>query len=226
MAGEPNLPHRLGSGGSRKPVESWQRLPRPGAARVREPPRHPARPRPNQRQVSWLAGLRPSPPSRGCPSGAVAEAYRLQLRGQLRPWNLGSIPHSLFALKVRDRWWGDLRAARARLSIRQAGGMGLDRRRCNGASMRSLPSKDNAPGCGSRSTAVVRQYLLHPSARLPEAMLAAKQTLRRCHLPFSAPACSRRESARQQNLRPDTLILRPEAKNEDLIRNFPSQVHF
>src|SRR5262252_8123100 len=34
----------------------------------------------------------------GCPSGRVARARRLQLRGQLRPWNFRSAPHSLFAL--------------------------------------------------------------------------------------------------------------------------------
>jgi hypothetical protein len=28
----------------------------------------------------------------------VVQARRLQLRGQLRNWNLGSAPHSLFAL--------------------------------------------------------------------------------------------------------------------------------
>src|SRR5262245_16521529 len=34
----------------------------------------------------------------GSPSGAVVRARRLQLRGQLRRWNVRSAPHSLFAL--------------------------------------------------------------------------------------------------------------------------------
>ena len=95
-----------------------------GAAHIGLAPRHPARQRPNQRQVSWLAGLRPSPPSRDAPSGIVVRARRLQLRGQLRPGNLRSAPHSLFALDVRDRWSRGLKARRVRLSTWRGAGQG------------------------------------------------------------------------------------------------------
>src|SRR5262249_42358939 len=69
-----------------------------GADAVRPAPRHPAR-----TTTESTAGLlaRGSPPVTafpGCPSGNVARARRLQLRGQLRPWNFRPAPHSLFAL--------------------------------------------------------------------------------------------------------------------------------
>ena len=73
--------------------------PRPRVPDTNPPaPRHPARPR-----IESTAGLlaRGSPPVTAFPdrpSGNVVRARRLQLRGQLRSWNLRSAPHSLFAL--------------------------------------------------------------------------------------------------------------------------------
>src|SRR5262245_9976121 len=69
-----------------------------------EAPR-PAKPEPT---AGLLArGSSPVTAFPGSPSGAVVRARRLQLRGQLRRWNVRSAPHSLFALGSRDRWWGD-----------------------------------------------------------------------------------------------------------------------
>ena len=50
--------------------------------------------RPNRRQVSWLAGRCPSPPSRVFPVALWHRARRLQLRGQLRHWNV-VVPHRI-----------------------------------------------------------------------------------------------------------------------------------
>jgi hypothetical protein len=70
----------------------------------RPAPRHPAQ-RASESTVGLLAcGSPPVTAFPGCPSGIVARARRLQLRGQLRTWNprvyapKRSAPHSLFAL--------------------------------------------------------------------------------------------------------------------------------
>ena len=60
----------------------------------------------------------------GSPSGIVVRARRLQLRGQLRPGNLRSAPHSLFALDVRDRWSRGLNGQAMRLSTWRGAGQG------------------------------------------------------------------------------------------------------
>jgi hypothetical protein len=71
---------------------------RPNHNAIDRAPRHPA-----QHATETTAGLlargsKPVTAFPGIPSGIVARARRLQLRGQLRIRNLRSSPHSLFAL--------------------------------------------------------------------------------------------------------------------------------
>ncbi len=88
----------VADGHMRVPLQRGQK-PQAGCPQTNRPaPRHPARP-----ATESTAGLlaRGSPPVTAFPdgpSGRVVRARRLQLRGQLRNWNLRSSPHSLFAL--------------------------------------------------------------------------------------------------------------------------------
>src|SRR5207253_2256484 len=64
------------------------------------------------------------------PSGSVARARRLQLRGQLRNWNFRPAPHSLFALAPSDRRRGRVKgdaAAPAILDHETRRGVGIER---------------------------------------------------------------------------------------------------
>src|SRR5262249_40402675 len=85
--------------GQRSPVP-LRRGDRPdaGADAVRPATRHPARTTTESTAGLLAPGSPPVTAFPGCPSGNVAPARRLQLRGQLRPWNFRPAPHSLFAL--------------------------------------------------------------------------------------------------------------------------------
>src|SRR5262249_11884957 len=90
---------------SRLAVGQWSPVPlrggdRPdaGADATRPAPRHPARATTESTEGLLARGSAPVTAFPGCPSGNVARARRLQLRGPLRPWNFPSAPHSLFTL--------------------------------------------------------------------------------------------------------------------------------
>jgi hypothetical protein len=80
------------------PCRSAGRSPRRGCYGIRPAPRHPARATTESTAGLLARGSLPVTAFPGGPSGNVARARRLQLRGQLRPWNCRSAPHSLFAL--------------------------------------------------------------------------------------------------------------------------------
>src|SRR5262249_62264290 len=69
-----------------------------GGDGVRPAARHAARTTTESTAGLLARGSAPVTAFPGCPSGNVARARRLQLRGQLRAWNFHSAPHSLFAL--------------------------------------------------------------------------------------------------------------------------------